>query len=245
MHWPVGTKVAVLAAALLALTAPAALAAGAFDKNSVPANADVDVVLSASVENLGIYDDSVVLDVPGGFRIVACHDTPDFHCAQSAAGRPSHPVLTWTRLTPGAPVPLAADQLPFRMHTTDRAGQYVFSVHQHFSDGTAEDSAPKLTVTAPAGARATTTTMKSAPAHSASASTKTTAARRVATVTPVSEPDAPWLADTDSADAPPIEIGTEHRVTQSPGMFVAGAIAAVLAGGVFWLRRRASEQSSL
>jgi hypothetical protein len=236
--------VGIIAAAFCLLT-PAALAAGTFEKSNAPANADVDVALNASVENLGIYNARVVLDVPSGFRVLACPETTDFRCTQSVAGRPSHPVLTWTRTTPGAPVPVA-DRLPFRMHTVDRAGQYVFSVHQYFSDDTSEASAPKLTVTAPPGRATTTTTVKSAPVvHTASARPAPAPTRRVARVSPVSEPDAPWIQDTDSADASPIEIGTERRVVQSPGMIVAGTIAAVLAGGVFWLRRRASAQSSL
>src|SRR5690349_12207654 len=82
-------KVAVLAIAVLALTASAAMAAGTFDKSSVAANSDVAVTLKVSVEQLGAYDDHVVLEIPNGFRVLACPKTNDFNCTPSTAEKPT------------------------------------------------------------------------------------------------------------------------------------------------------------
>jgi hypothetical protein len=229
-------KIAVLAFALLVLAVPAAIAAGTLDKSTVVASTDVAVTLKVSVEQLGAYDDHVVLEVPNGFRVLACAKTTDFACTQSTADKPSRTLLTWKRTTPGAPVPLAEDQFPFRMHTIDKAGSYVFAVHQFYSDSTRADWAPKLTVTAAAAkpATTTTTTKKAQAVHTASAAPTRPAVPATGTTEPL------WLRDSEDASAPPMELGHESKVRQSAPMVVAGLLATVAAGGVFWLRRRAA-----
>lgn len=234
----VRTKVAVLAIAFVALTASAAMAAGSLDKSSVAANTDVDVTLNVPIDKVPAYNERVVLEIPGGFRVLGCPNSDTFNCTQSTADKPSRTTLTWRRTTPGAPVPLDADHFPFRLHTIDKPGSYAFAVHQTYSDGTSADWAPKLAVTAAPAKAVTSTTAKASVAavHSAAA----TSPRRPATVTSVTDPA--WLSDTDYADAPPVELGRESRVKQSAPMLAAGLVAAVAAGGVFWLRRRAASQ---
>jgi hypothetical protein len=229
----------IVATAILVLSVPAAQAAGTLDKSTVAANTDTDLTLDVSVDQLGAYDDRVVLEVPTGFRVLACSKAAEFTCAQSSAGQPSRTVLTWKRTTPGTPVPLAVDHFAFRVRTIDRAGAYVFAVHQFYSDNTTADSAAKLTVTAsPARPAPTTTTLKKAPVvRSGSAASPSHSAAN--TMPAVAEPA--WLAESDTAGAPPVEIGTEtSRVRQSAPMVGAGLVAAVAAVGVFSLRRRAA-----
>jgi hypothetical protein len=126
----VRTKVAVLVIAFVALTASAAMAAGSFDKASVAANSDADVTLNVPIDKVPGSNERVVLDVPSAFRVLACPNSDAFNCAQSTADKPTRTVLTWRRTTPGAPVPLDADHFPFRVHTGDKAGSYVFAAHQ-------------------------------------------------------------------------------------------------------------------
>jgi hypothetical protein len=235
----VRTKVIVLALAFVALTASAATAGGSLDKSSVAANADVAVTLNVAVDKLPASNERVLLEVPGGFRVLACPNSDTFNCTQSTADKPPRTVLTWRRTTPGAPVPLDADHFPFRLHTIDKPGSYVFAAHQTYSDGTSADWAAKLAVTAAPARAVTTTTVKvAAPVVRSAAATAT---HRPAPVTPVTDPA--WLTDTDYADAPPIELGHESRVKQSAPMLAAGVVAAVAACGVFWLRRRAAAEA--
>lgn len=229
-------KVAILAAGFFVLTVPAAMAAGTFDKPSVAANSDADLTLNVSVDAVAAYDERVVLEVPAGFRVLACQKTDGFSCTQSTAQRPSRTVLTWQRSAPTAPVPLATDHFPFRVHTIDRGGTYVFAVHQAYSDNTTADSSAKLAVTASAARPTTTATRATAAPVVRSASVAPARQPRATTATT----EAAWLSDTDLAAPTAVELGRESPAHGSAPMVVAGVIAAAAACGVFWLRRRAA-----
>jgi uncharacterized protein YcnI len=222
--------VAVLAAAFLALTAPRAMATGTLDKNTATANSDVALTLNVSVDDLGAYDERVVLQVPSGFRVLACSPSGDFSCTKSATA------VTWKRTAPGTPVALASDQFSFRLHTIDRAGTYAFAVHQVYSDNTTADSSPKLSVTAGAARSVSTTTVAKAVPVVRSASVAPTRAARAAPST--SEPA--WLTDSDLAAPTAVELGRELPARNPRPMVIAGLIATAAACGVFWLRRRAT-----
>ncbi|MEY2418171.1 MAG: hypothetical protein QOG90_851 [Actinomycetota bacterium] len=226
---------AVLVTALFLLGAPRALAAGTFDKNTVAANTDVNVTLHASVDQLGAYDDRVVLDIPAGFRVLTCPSSDDFSCTKSTT------TLTWKRTTQGAPVPLAVDDFAFRLHTIDRPGQYAFVVHQFYSDNTTANSAPKLSVTSAAARPTTTTTLAKSAAAVHTASVAPPPARAgSASVSGSTDVEPPWLTESNLAAPAPIELGRESPRRGSAPMVVAGLIAAAAAAGVFWLRRRAA-----
>lgn len=183
--------------------APSALAHSSLDKKSAPADTDVALVVSAPVEEVNAYNEKVILEVPAGFRVLACDSPNGFRCATTTANDPPRTLITWERTEPGQRIPLTSDRLPFEVHTIDKPGKYPFEVNQFYSNGAvarwdgpenSDHPAPVLEVTAKGTPAVTNTT---APPHDGSPATRptTTTARAAATTTSSSSATEPTVLD--------------------------------------------------
>jgi LPXTG-motif cell wall-anchored protein len=230
------TRAPLLALALLALlviAAPPALADATLDKNSVVANTEVDVTVSATVEELNTYTDKLTVEVPDGFRVLSCQPVEEFVCSQASLDKPRRTVLTWKRTSPGRPVALRADEFPFRIRASEKPGQYRFAVTQFYSSGAADHSDHQVEVTPGARPAVSTTVASRAAARPASV----TPPRPAVTIpSPAAEPE--WFADSDAAATLEVELGADTGGSRAPLMVALGVVATVAAGGVFWFRRR-------
>jgi hypothetical protein len=231
----------LLAVVLLALGGPAS-AYSTLDTKSVTANTDVTVTIEAPVEALRADNEKLIVEVPDGFHVLRCGGVDDFSCTQSTVEGPHRTWLTWQRTTRGKAPSVRADHFPFRMHTIEQPGKYVFVLHQFYSDGRVDDSGSTVQVT-PGESRSATTT-------STVASTSPTPKRgvgltaSVAAQRPVEDPvwvDDAYAGATDQAKRD-VELGTESVPKTAPRMIAIGVVTAFAAGGVFWLRRRAGPE---
>ena len=166
---------------LVAMGAGAASADAKFDKASVPASTDVNLVLHASVQSLVGYNKKVVLTVPDGFTPLSCSAPQGFKCSKSTATNPTRSLITWENTSP-APTEFGitpTTQFPFKMHTISESGDYKFNVDQTYSDGSSDhwtgasgttNPAPVLKVTG-LGTPATTNTTVASTDNSTPATT--------------------------------------------------------------------------
>lgn len=203
----------------------------------MPASSEVVLTVDAPVEQLGATNEKLTVDVPDGFRVLSCEPVEGFECSHAPAAGPKRTVVTWQRAAPAQPVPLTTDQFPFRMRTTDRPGKYTFTVSQFHSDGTSARAEPVLQVTPiTEPPLVITRTPPPAPPAVRTQSVSETPGGAPAAI-PVLEPE--WARDVDPGSRS--EMAVEEmgaRTARGPLMVLAGFVAAVAAGLVYWLRRR-------
>lgn len=191
---------------LLAAVTPAG-AHSTLDKQSVPADTDVELVVQAPVEEAGAYNERIVVEVPDGFTVRPCVKPPEgFRCFLRPAANPPRTLITWERTEePDVTVPFATDELPFRTRSHSKPGLYAFKISQFYSNGAeahwdgppgSENPAPVLEVTPDPGATTTTTS----PPSTGSTTTVPEPAATTSTTPPPSTP--PGGPGSPSADGP-------------------------------------------
>lgn len=132
---------------------------------SVPKDSEVEITFSVPVEEGGhghakamhamhegeepgagessgqpssVYNEEVTIEVPRGFEVLSCDQTPDWKCeAEPAKGSPSSGqahggTITFTRVTKSGS---DMDHLSFTVHTPVHIGTYSFPTTQKLSNG--------------------------------------------------------------------------------------------------------------
>ncbi len=125
-------------AVLLLLVASTPVGArGTLDKESVPADTDVELVVQASVDEPGVFNERVVVEVPDGFTVRPCVTPPEgFRCFLRPAASPPRTLVIWERTEdPDVTVPFTTDDLPFRTRSHPKPGRYKFVITQLYSNG--------------------------------------------------------------------------------------------------------------
>lgn len=167
----------VIVFALMTVGAGVAGATATLDKQSVPGNTNVDLVLEVSVEELVGYNQKIVMAVPEGFDVLACTAPAGYTCTKAAAANPTRTVVTWNNTSP-QPNEFGLTptvRFPFRLRTISTSGDYKFDVEQTYSNGASTqwkgakgsaNPAPILTVTGTAAPVSNTTVPNDAPTTS-------------------------------------------------------------------------------
>lgn len=158
------TVTVLLGAAMLGGWAVPASAHVTVEDPSVPKDSDVKITFSVAVEDDGhkamramsgggpekkydpepgpVYNKEVVIEVPRGFEVLSCDQTPDWKCeaepndGSPAAGQAHGGTITFTRVTTSG---TDMDHLAFTVHTPTHIGRYSFPTTQWTSDGEVTD----------------------------------------------------------------------------------------------------------
>ncbi len=155
------TVTVLLSAAMLAGWAVPASAHVTAEDPSVPKDSEVEITFSVPVEESGhkamramhegedhggeakgepgpVYNEEVTIEVPRGFEVMSCDQTPDWTCkaepteSSPAAGQAPGGTITFTRVTKSG---TNMDHLSFTVHTPPQVGRYSFPTTQKTSDG--------------------------------------------------------------------------------------------------------------
>ncbi|MGH9010399.1 MAG: DUF1775 domain-containing protein [Acidimicrobiia bacterium] len=155
------TVTVLLGTAMLAGWAVPAWAHVTAEDPSVPKDSDAKITFSVPVEEDGhanamhamsgggpekkfdpepgpVYNKEVEIEVPRGFEVLACDQTPDWTCeaeptkGSEAAGQAPGGTITFTRVTKSGS---DMDHLSFTVHTPTQVGRYSFPTTQWTSDG--------------------------------------------------------------------------------------------------------------
>jgi hypothetical protein len=122
---------------LLVLGAAPAFARSTLDKERVPADTEVELVVQAPVEEPGAYNERVIVEVPDGFSVRPCVKPPEgFRCFIRPAANPPRTLVVWEQTEePDVAVPFSTDELPFRTRSHPKLGSYKFVITQLYSNG--------------------------------------------------------------------------------------------------------------
>ncbi len=154
------TATVLLGTAMLAAWAVPASAHVTAEDPSVPKDSDVKITFSVAVEEDGhkamhamsgggpekkydpepgpVYNKEVAIEVPRGFEVLSCDQTPDWKCeaeptkGSDAAGVPPGGTITFIRVTKSG---TDMDHLSFTVHTPPQVGRYSFPTTVWTSDG--------------------------------------------------------------------------------------------------------------
>ncbi|MGH8932446.1 MAG: DUF1775 domain-containing protein [Egibacteraceae bacterium] len=117
--------------ALVALAAPA-WAHATLTAASVPAGTAQHLQMRVPEEHQGDRTDKIEIQMPAGFRDVACGEKAGWSCVVDTSG--TQPVVTFTRADPSAQ---ADDRYQFTVHTPAQPGTFTLPAVQSYASGTA------------------------------------------------------------------------------------------------------------